>query len=281
MSFARAKIHAQNILLTSRRKALAVCLLGFFLRLVCMLCTAVSLYSLLHLSEYPIASQSVYAEIGFYALFSVATLLSLWLFALLAFLQKRWFLENSRNKVGISVFFGKFRFGQAVKIGFLYYVKKLLSFLGFLFYLLPFFLFAAGFFYELQNAGFSRFLAAFSLLFLGVLCFVGLYFGFAAAQSYAFCDALLVLSPQAGLIDTLKTSRKLARQSAFSTVRFKLRFFPWMLCSCLIFPAFYALPYYRQSVACMTETVLVKNHLTQKSQKPIVFFVRAGKPLQA
>lgn len=281
MSFARAKIDAQNILLTSRRKALAVCLLGFFLRLVCLLCTAVSLYSLLHLSEYPIAAQSVYVKVGFYALFSLATLLSLWLFALLAFLQKRWFLENSRNAVGISAFFGKFRFGQAVKIGFLYYVKKVLSFFGVLFYLLPFFIVSAGLIYELQNAGVSRFLAAFSLAFLGVLFFVGLYFGFAAAQSYAFCDALLVLSPQAGLIDTLKTSRKLARQSAFSAVRFKLRFFPWLLCSFLILPAFYALPYYRQSIACMTETVLVKNHLTQKAQKPIVFFMRARKPLQA
>lgn len=281
MSFARAKIDAQNILLTSRRKALAVCLLGFFLRFVCLLCIAVSLYSLLHLHEYPIAAQSVYAEIGFYALFTVATLLSLWLFALLAFLQKRWFLENSRDAVGISAFFGKFRFGQAVKIGFLYYLKKLLSLFDFLFYLLPFFVFAAGFFYELQSAGISQFLAVFSLAFLGVLCFVGLYFGFAAVQNYAFCDALLALSPQAGLIDTLKTSRKLARQSAFSAVRFKLRFFPWILCSCLILPAFYALPYYRQSVACMTKSILVKNHLTQKSPKPIVFFVRAGKPLQA
>lgn len=281
MSFARAKIEAQNILLTSRRKALAVCLLGFFLRLVCLLCTAVSLYSLLHLSEYPIASQSVYAKIGFYALFTVATLLSLWLFALLAFLQKRWFLENSRNKVGISVFFGKFRFGQAVKIGILYYVKKVLSFFAFLFYLLPFFIVAAGLIYELQNAGFSRFLAAFSLLFLGVLCFVGLYFGFAAVQKYAFFDAILAESPRTCFTKARKLSRDLARQNAFPAVHFKLRFALWLLSSFLIFPAFYALPYYRQSVACMTETVLVKNHLTQKSQKPIVFFVRSGKPLQA
>ena len=77
MSFARAKIDAQNILLTSRRKAIAICLLGFFLRLVCLLCTGVSLYSLLHLADYSIATQSVSAEIGFYTLFSVATLLSL------------------------------------------------------------------------------------------------------------------------------------------------------------------------------------------------------------
>lgn len=281
MSFARAKIDAQNILLTSRRKAIAICLLGFFLRLVCLLCTGVSLYSLLHLADYSIATQSVYAEIGFYTLFSVATLLSLWLTALLTFLQKRWFLENSRHAVGISVFFGKFRFGQAVKIGVLYSVKKVLAFLGFLFYLLPFFVFAAGFFYELQSAGMSQFLAVFSLVFLGVLCFVGLYFGFAAAQNYAFCDALLALSPQAGLIDTLKMSRKLARKSPFAVVRFKLRFFPWVLCSFLILPAFYALPYYRQSMACMTKSVLVKNHLTQEAQKPIVFLIRAQKPLQA
>ena len=57
MSFARAKIEAQNILLTSRREALAVCLLGFLLRLICFVCTAVSLYSLLHLAEYPFARQ--------------------------------------------------------------------------------------------------------------------------------------------------------------------------------------------------------------------------------
>ncbi|MGN0520802.1 MAG: hypothetical protein ACI4LB_08695 [Candidatus Fimenecus sp.] len=281
MSFARAKIDAQKILLTSRRKALAVCLLGFTLRLICIFCTAVSLYSLLHLSEYPLAAQSVYAEIGFYALFTAALLLSLWLFALLAFLQKRWFLESTQKTVGIFAFFYRLRFSQAVKIGFLYYVKKVLALFDFLFYLLPFFIFTTGLFYEIQTAGISKFLWYFSLVFSGVLLCVGVYFGFAAVQKYAFCDALLSLSPQKGLIDTLKTSRKLARQSAFSVVRFKLRFTPWVLCSFLLLPAFYALPYYRQSIACMTKTILDKNHLTKPAPKPIVFFVQARKPLQA
>ncbi|MGN0570669.1 MAG: hypothetical protein ACI4K9_00650 [Candidatus Fimenecus sp.] len=281
MSFARAKIDAQKILLTSRKKALAVCLLGFLLRLICILCTGVSLYSLLHLTEYALATQSVYAEIGFYALFTIALLLSLWLFALLAFLQKRWFLENAQGATGIASLFCRFRFIQAVKIGFLYYLKKVLSLFDFLFYVLPFGVLSAGLFYELQNGSISRFLLGFSLAFLGVLFLVGIYFGFAAVQKYAFCDALLSLTPQQGLIDTLKTSRKLARQTAFPAVKFKLQFVPWVLCSFLLLPIFYALPYYRQSVACMIKSVLDKNHLTKPAQKPIVFFVQAGKPLQA
>ena len=281
MSFARAKIEAQNILLTSRREALAVCLLGFLLRLICFVCTAVSLYSLLHLAEYPFARQSVYTKIGLYALFAISTLLSLWLFALLAFLQKRWFLENAMHKTRISQFFCRMRFSQAVKIGILYYVKKVLSFFAFLFYLLPFFIVAAGLIYELQNAGVSRFLAAFSLAFLGVLFFVGLYFGFAAVQKYAFFDAILAESPRASFTKARKLSRDLARQNAFPAVHFKLRFALWVLSSFLILPAFYALPYYRQSAACMENFVLVKNHLTQEAQKPIVFFVQARKPLQA
>lgn len=281
MSFAQAKIDAQSILLTSRKKAVAVCLLGFFLRLICILCIAVSLYSLRHLSEYPPVMQSRPAEIGFYALFTLATLLSLWLYALLVFLQARWFLENAKNAVGISAFFRRIRFSQAVKIGCLYYLKKLLAFFDFLFYLLPFFLLTAGLLYELNNSGISRFLAAFSFAFLSVFFLVGLYFGFAAVQKYAFCDAILATSPRAGAAEVLKTGRMLARQTAFPVVHFKLHFAPWAVCGLLILPAFYALPYYRQSVACMTQIVLMKNHLTKDVQKPIVFFVQSRKPLPA
>ena len=281
MSFAQAKINAQSILLTSRKKAVAVCLLGFCLRLICILCIAVSLYSLLHLPEYPLPMQALPVKIGFYALFTLAPLLSLWLYALLIFLQKRWFLENAKGPVGISDFFRRLRFSHAVKIGCLYYVKKLLSLFTLLFYLLPFFLLTAGLLYELQNEGISRFLAVFSLLFLGIFFFVGLYFGFAAVQKYAFCDAILTVSPHAGAAEVLKIGRMLARQAAFPAVHFKLHFAPWAVCSLLILPAFYALPYYRQSVACMTQIVLMKNHLTQDVQKPIVFFVQSKKPLSA
>lgn len=281
MSFSRAKIEAQNILLTTRKKALAVCFLGVSLRLICMLCTAVSLYSLLHLAEYPLARQSLYIQIGLYALFAVSTLLSLWLFALLVFLQKRWFLENATHKMRIAQFFCRMRFAQAIKIGAVYYFKKALSLFEFLFYLLPFFIIGAGLIYELQNTGLSSFLAVFSLAFLGVLFFVGLYFGFAAVQKYAFFDAILAKTPHTSFTQARKTSRDLARQNAFPAVQFKLRFTLWVLCSFLILPAFYALPYYRQSVACMEKFILVKNHLLQDEQKPIVFFVQTRKPLQA
>lgn len=281
MSFTPAKIDAQNILLTSRKKALAVCLLSFCLRLICILCAAVSIYSLLHVAEYTLTNQSLFAKFGFYVLFTVAVFLSFWLFALLNFLQKRWFFENAERETRISRFFYRLRFGETVKIGFLYYFKKVLVLCTFLLYLLPCGIVTVGFFYELQNRGVSRGLLIFTLAFLGVLLVFGLYFGFAAVQKYAFCDALLSLSPQMGLFDTFKTSRNLVRQSAFSTVHFKLRFTPWVLCSFLILPAFYALPYYRQSIACMTKSVLDKNHLTKAVPKPIIFFVRAGNPLQA
>lgn len=280
MSFAQAKINAQSILLTSRKKAVAVCLLGFCLRLICILCIAVSLYSLLHLPEYPLPMQALPVKIGFYALFTLAPLLSLWLYALLIFLQKRWFLENAKGPVGISDFFRRFRFSHAVKIGCLYYVKKLLSLFTLLFYLLPFFLLTAGVLFELMNGGLSRFLALFSLGFSGVFCLVGLYFGFAAVQSYAFCEAVSAASPHAGVIEILKMSRQLARQAVFSVAHFKLCFAPWTVCGLLVLPAFYALPYYRQSIACMERAVLIQNHLTQEVQKPIVFFVKRREPLQ-
>ncbi len=275
MSYGYAKIRAQEILLTARKKGIAVCIFSAALRLICIFCTAVSVYSLLHLQTYAPAANSVYAAVGFYALFSVAVPVSAWCYALLVYLQKRWFYENTKSAMPIFAFFCRLRFRDAVKIGFAYYLKKVLCIGTMILYMLPFLLSAGGFLYALRTAAVSTFLFYATLAFLGVLFVLGLYFGFAAVQKYTFCEALFAVSPYAGLVDTFKMSKHLTRGIAFRVVRFKLRFVPWLLCGLLIFPLFYALPYYRQSIACLSETVLDKNHLLPQKQKPIVFFLPA------
>lgn len=278
MPYAYVKIRAQEILLTSRKKGIAVCFLGTVLRLICIFCMAVSVYSLLHLQTYVPAANSVYATVGLYALFFVAVPVSAWFYALLVFLQKRWFYENAKSAMPVSAFFCRLRFRDAVKIGFAYYLKKVLYISTLILYMLPFSLSAGGFIYALRTTAVSSFLFYATLMFLGVLFVFSLYFGLAAVQKYAFCDALFAVSVHAGLVDTLKMSKFLTRGTAFGVLRFKLRFVPWLLCGLLIVPLFYALPYYRQSVACLYKAELDKNHLTPKKPKPIVFLLKAHAP---
>ncbi len=278
MPYAYVKIRAQEILLTSRKKGIAVCFLGAGMRLICIFCMAVSVYSLLHLQTYTPAANSVYATVGFYALFFVAVPVSAWFYALLVFLQKRWFYENTKSAMPVSAFFCQLRFRDAVKIGFAYYLKKVLYISTLILYMLPFLLSAGGFIYALRTAAVSSFLFYATLAFLGILFVFSLYFGLAAVQKYAFCDALFAVSVHAGLVDTLKMSKFLTRGTAFGVLRFKLRFVPWLLCGLLIVPLFYALPYYRQSVACLYKAELDKNHLTPKKPKPIVFLLKAHAP---
>lgn len=278
MAFSSAKIEAQYLLQSCRKKAFGVCLLYAVLRLICIFCIFVSVYSLLHLHEYAFARQSVWGLVGFYALFSIAILLSGWLFAMLHFFRTHWFLKNAES--GLRSAQGFLRLRVSSKIGFLYYLKAILTLCTFFFYLLPFGILTLGLFYELQSGGISRFLWYFSIAFLGVLLFVGLYFGFVAVQKYAFCDAILSVKPQKGILDILRTSKSLARRCAFSAANFKLQFFPWMLCSLLILPAVYAVPYYRQSEACMQKCVLCKTQMLPKPEKPIVFFVQKSPKMQ-
>lgn len=275
MSLLEAKIEAQKILLHSRKFAVFVSLCTILSKLFFLFALGISLYSLKILPTFTQLSKNIYLKIGFYILFALAGVFSMLLYALTDFSEKQWFYENTRAESSAAAFFKPPQMRHIFKIGFLFWLRQLLRTGCFLLYLAPFLLGCGGLYYALRTAD-----VPIRLLYiaLGALCFVlpiCLYFGFAAVQRYAFCDGLLAEDPKLGTVEVLRLSRTLAKTSACSFARFKLRFALWQTVCILILPLFYVRPYYRQSVACAVKTEIDKNHLSAEPQKPIVFLLPA------
>lgn len=278
MSLSAAKIDAQRVLLHTRPHAVAVCLLTLFFKLLFIVSLGTCIYSLTMLPRYEQVT-NIYLKIVLYALFALGGLCCVWLYALVSTALRRWFYKNAAAPQPISAYFARPTVKVAFKTAYLFWLRKLLTFGTVFGYLVPFLGGAAGFLYALRMRGMSAFLFYFSLGFLAVLLISGLFFGFAAIQKYAFWEGLLTEDPQRGIIDTLAQSRRLARPICFAAARTKLRFAPWGILCLLVFPLIYVMPYYCQSVGCITKTALDKNCLTLSSQKPIIFLHLAKAPV--
>lgn len=278
MSLAAAKIDAQRVLMHTRPRAVLVCLLTLLFKLLFLAALSICIYSLTMLPSYEQIT-NIYLKIVCYALFSLGGVLSVLLYALVSTAMRRWFYKNASSPQPISAYFARPTIRAAFKTAYLFWLRKLLTFGTVAGYLVPFLAGTAGFIYTLRMRGISEFLFYFSLCFLTVLFVSGLFFGFAAIQKYTFLEGLLTEDPRRGVIDTLVQSRQIARPICFAAARTKLRFIPWAILCLLIFPLIYVMPYYCQSVGCITKAALDKNHLTVSSQKPIVFLRLAKVPV--
>lgn len=277
MSLAAAKIDAQRVLLRTRPRAVLVCLLTLLFKLLFLAALSICIYSLTMLPSYEQVT-NIYLKIVCYALFSLGGLCSVCLYALVSAALRRWFYKNASSPQPISAYFTRPTVKIAFKTAYLFWLRKLLTFGTVVGYLVPFLAGTAGFIYTLRMRGLPAFLFYFSLGFLAVLLTLGLFFGFAAIQKYTLLEGLLTENPQRGVIDTLAQSRKIIRPISFAAARTKLRFAPWAILCLLIFPLIYVMPYYCQSVGCITKAALDKNHLTVSSQKPIIFLHLAKTP---
>lgn len=276
MILTKAKIDAQRILLSSRKTAVFVSLCTIVLKLLFAFALGISLYSLKILPSFARIWENIYLKIGFTIFFALAGVFSMLLYALTDFSEKRWFYKNTRTVAPASAFFKPPQMRHIFKIGFLFWLRQLLRTGCFLLYLAPFLLGCGGLYYALRTADVPIRLLYIALGALTCALPICLFYGFAAVQRYAFCDGLLAEDPTLGTVEALRLSRTLAKASACSFARFKLRFALWQAVCVLILPLFYVLPYYRQSVACAVQTAIDKNHLSTEPQKPIVFLLPAS-----
>lgn len=276
MSLAEAKIDAQKILLHSRKSAVFVSLCTVFSKAFLAAALLVSLYSLTILPDFARIWENIYVKILFCALFSLAAVFALFLYALTDFSEKRWFYQNTYAPKPASAFFKLPRMRHIFKISFLFWLRRLLSIGCFLLYLAPFLAGCGGLYYALRTADLP--ITVLYMTLGALLCILPLcvYFGFAAVQRFAFCDGLLTENPDCSIVEILGTSKALAKTYGFASANLKLRFLLWKTACFLILPLFYVLPYYRQTVGCAVKNVIDKKHLSAEAQKPIVFLLSAA-----
>lgn len=275
MTLVKAKIDAQKVLMDSRKNAAFICLYTVFLKLFLIAALLVSIYSLTILPDFARIWENVYLKILFCLLFSLAAVFALLLYALTDFSEKRWFYKNTRAAQPLSVFFKVPPFRHIFKIAFLFWLRKLFSIGYFFLYLIPFLAGSGVLYYALRTADIpitSLYIALGALFCMLPLC---AYFGFAAVQRFAFCDGILAENPDCSVVETLRTSKMLAKTYGFASTNLKLRFLLWQAACLLILPLIYVLPYYRQTIGCASKITMDKKHLSAETQKPIVFLLSA------
>ena len=278
MSLAHARLAAQKRMLENRGRMTLVWLFGAAARLVLLSGLGISAYMLFALPAVTSFGVNPYLTVALYALFALGVLLSSALFALVSFCTARWFYRNAVHAQPFAAFFDRLTLRDTVKLVYFFWLRRLLGVLHFVGYLFPFFIGVGALWLTLRARGMTPLLFYAVCVLLAAFLITGTYFGFAAVQKYAFCEALLTLDPARGVVDTLRESRRLSRGLCFACARERLRFSLWALLCVLIFPLLYVAPYYRQSMACMAKLVLDRNHLTPQSQKPIVFLRLAKSP---
>ena len=255
MTLAHARLAAQKRMLENRGRMTAVWLFGAAAKLVLLSGFGISVCMLAMLSGFTELGKNPYLTAALYALFVLGALLSSALFALVSFCTARWFYRNAEHAQSFAAFFDRLTLRDTVKLVYFFWLRRLLGVLHFAGYLLPFFIGAGALWLTLRARGLAPFLFYAVCVLLAAFLITGLYFGFAAVQKYAFCEALLTLDPARGVVDTLRESGRVARGLCFVYARERLRFFPWVLLCVLIFPLLYVAPYYRQSMACAAKIV--------------------------
>ena len=278
MLFSKARIQSQSVLLKTRKRAAGICLLTAGGKLIFSFSLTLCVYSMFALPGYAMLAENIWLLAGAYALFALGAVFSVFFFAMTDFAQKRWFYWNASAAQPLTAFFQRVAPMTVLRLFYLFLLRRLLACLTFLAYLSPFALGCGILYYHMRGAGISPLLFYAALVLLVCLLLGGIYYGFAAVQRYAFCTCLIVQNPSCRVIDALTASRKIAKDTAISAARTKLHFLLWFALCVLILPAFYVVPYYRQTVGCMEKTALDKNHLTPKTQKPIVLLHLIQKP---
>lgn len=79
---------------------------------------------------------------------------------------------------------------------------------------------------------------------------VGFVFFLVSAQSIVCAPYLMAANPELSPAGAINLSRKKTAGSRHRVLAFRLSFLPWFLLCFAGFPAFYVIPYYRQSLAC-------------------------------
>lgn len=85
---------------------------------------------------------------------------------------------------------------------------------------------------------------------VGASAAVGFVFYLVSVQSLVCAPYLMAANPGLSPAGAINLSRKKTAGSRHRVLAFRLSFLPWFLLCLAGFPAFYVIPYYRQSLAC-------------------------------
>ena len=79
---------------------------------------------------------------------------------------------------------------------------------------------------------------------------MGLFFYFSAIQRYSMAMFYLACYKDFSVLDAIKESISKTKGKRRKTLMFKVSFLPWFLLCLGIAPAFFVVPYYKQSITC-------------------------------
>lgn len=275
MNLAFAKIEAQKILQSERKKTFFVSLLSIVFTLTMLSAAVFGIYCINMLGSYDKISGNIIMLISFYALFSLEVIISIFILSVISFNKKRWFFENAYHKNNIRRFFASEPFKVRLKSFYFFVFKKVMNIVLFILYEIPFITVIGAIIYYTQNSGIYRRIFILSLIFSAVLFFTGLYFALASMQKYYFCELLLYCNKDLSVINAIKKSKSLTDSSRFRLINYKLSFCLWTLSCILILPAFYALPYINQSFGAVGLKYLEKFNPLSAKDIPIIFMTSA------
>ncbi len=83
----------------------------------------------------------------------------------------------------------------------------------------------------------------------------GAIFYFIAMQKYFIAEYLFSSNPRLGAWTAIKQSKNLLDGHITEIVRFKLSFLPWFMSCIFVVPAFYFLPYYKESCCVVAKRI--------------------------
>ena len=245
------KKESKDIIKGKRRQALSIVLFSLFF---CAVMTAVS-YGIILISD-------LFSGIGLPVVIAGAVILTLICFVTLCVYssvsvgEKAWYNGITANKSNYSrrLFFWfrpknsfrALRFHIAM-----FFIKLSLAILFFL----PCIILLWSIYYLSGTGGLELYLfislAAGSVIF-GIS---GLIFYFIAVQRYFIAEYLFSSNPRLGVFMAINHINNLLDGHIFEIVRFKLSFLPWFLGCLAVIPAFYFIPYYKESCCVVAKKI--------------------------
>lgn len=245
------KKESKTIIKGKRRQALSIVLFNLFFGAAM---TALS-YGIIVLSD-RFSTVGLPVGITVAVILVIISLVTLCVYSSASVGEKAWYNGVTANKANYSrrLFFwfrpkNSFR---ALRFHFsLFFIKLSLAILFFL----PGIILLWSIYYLSGTGGLELYifisLAAGSLIF-GIS---GLIFYFVAVQRYFIAEYLFSSDPRLGVFTAINQSKNLLDGHIFEIVKFKLSFLPWFFGCLAVIPAFYFIPYYKESCCVVAKRI--------------------------
>ena len=245
------KKESKTIIKGKRRQALSIVLFNLFF---CAAMTALS-YGIIILSD-RFSAVGLPVGITVAVILVIISLVTLCVYSSVSVGEKAWYNGVTANKANYSrrLFFwfrpkNSFR---ALRFHFsLFFIKLSLAILFFL----PCIILIWSIYYLSGTGGLELYLfislAAGSLIF-GIS---GLIFYFVAVQRYFIAEYLFSSDPRLRVFTAINQSKNLLDGHIFEIVKFKLSFLPWFFGCLAVIPAFYFIPYYKESCCVVAKRI--------------------------